>query len=689
MKALFTVQPDARELSLWRQHCPALSFIASAILLASTAMSVAQVNSWTNRTSGNWEEMRWSLGVLPGPGQAVMITNEGWKAVAIAASTAQSQPQSLTVHSVTVSSPIDTFNTLLLNSPGLQVPLTARFMTIASNSALTMHLSALHLSGGPGEGMSVGGTVNHNDSARLTGSQFDVGWIGPGVYNLNSGSVEVNDAWVGGPYRGVFNQNAGTFRANHILHLEHAGRYNLRGGEFSAQIYTGDGTVFRHEGGVTRSNLTFFRGDYIFTGGMNLGGASVPVPGGFATDNGNARAVQSGGTNAGPLSVGGGGTGIYTLSNAVVTSPTINIGRWGTFHQVSGTVTTPATLVVAGGTFARGSVAHAFYTLASGSLSSPGLAVAWGSFSQEGGTNTVRGDVRVGPGTWYGVNSSYRLTGGLLTDANTTVLWSPTGGFFQQGGRHVITNELSITGDSPISPFLAWRGYVLGGGELVVSNIVVQPFGIFEHTGGTLTQSGTLTLIGGQLYAAGVQPFAPLRLLSSGGVTNSTLRVPTNASVVRFAPTQAMAWAPDATLTISNWNGSHLGGGADQIIFGSSASALTAQQVRQIFFRDPGGLSPGLHPTKILPTGEVVPDSLPPTGRPNPRLTLQAQPTGFRIIVAGETGANYGIERSFGLLFGSMNWEFWTNGIATNGTLTVTDPDTWPFSRFYRAVLMR
>jgi len=38
---------------------------------------------------------------------------------------------------------------------------------------------------------------------------------------------------------------------------------------------------------------------------------------------------------------------------------------------------------------------------------------------------------------------------------------------------------------------------------------------------------------------------------------------------------------------IENWNGSADGGGRQQVIFGNSAAALTAQQVSQIQFRNP------------------------------------------------------------------------------------------------------
>src|ERR1051325_4908805 len=42
----------------------------AAILLSTFAIpSWAQVNSWTKPTSGSWEELQWSYGVLPGDGQ--------------------------------------------------------------------------------------------------------------------------------------------------------------------------------------------------------------------------------------------------------------------------------------------------------------------------------------------------------------------------------------------------------------------------------------------------------------------------------------------------------------------------------------------------------------------------------------------------------------------------------------------
>ena len=104
-----------------RFHLTIRAFPA-AILLATFAIpSWAQVNSWMKPTSGSWEEPQWSYGVLPGDGQSVAINNAGWKAVQITGNTVANYPQSLTMRDLTISSPVDSYNTLLLNYAGYDV----------------------------------------------------------------------------------------------------------------------------------------------------------------------------------------------------------------------------------------------------------------------------------------------------------------------------------------------------------------------------------------------------------------------------------------------------------------------------------------------------------------------------------------------------------------------------------------
>src|SRR6059036_1130274 len=100
----------------------ALCFVASVMALTSTSVS-AQVNSWITPTSGNWDQASsWSLGVLPGSSQSVMITNSGWKAVAINPSTPVNFPASMTVSNLTIRGATNTENVLLLNYFGTAVP---------------------------------------------------------------------------------------------------------------------------------------------------------------------------------------------------------------------------------------------------------------------------------------------------------------------------------------------------------------------------------------------------------------------------------------------------------------------------------------------------------------------------------------------------------------------------------------
>src|SRR5436190_15194644 len=128
--------------------------LCSIFSVASPCLTLfGQVNSWTSPVSAKWESANWSLGILPGAGQSVMITNTGWKAVEINWNTTGSYGSSTTnLYSVTISSPANSRNTLLMNYAGSQTPLTTRYLIVSSNAEMTMSSSALYLNGGGGEG---------------------------------------------------------------------------------------------------------------------------------------------------------------------------------------------------------------------------------------------------------------------------------------------------------------------------------------------------------------------------------------------------------------------------------------------------------------------------------------------------------------------------------------------------------
>src|SRR5947207_6298230 len=127
----------------------ALCFVASVMAFTSTSVS-AQVNSWINPTSGNWDDAAsWSLGVLPGSSQSVMITNSGWKAVAINPSTPANFPASMTVSNLTVRGSTNTENELLLNWAGTAVPLTVlNGVTLQDDGHIADFNSGLVVQGG-------------------------------------------------------------------------------------------------------------------------------------------------------------------------------------------------------------------------------------------------------------------------------------------------------------------------------------------------------------------------------------------------------------------------------------------------------------------------------------------------------------------------------------------------------------
>jgi hypothetical protein len=60
------------------------------------------------------------------------------------------------------------------------------------------------------------------------------------------------------------------------------------------------------------------------------------------------------------------------------------------------------------------------------------------------------------------------------------------------------------------------------------------------------------------------------------------------------------------------------------LFFGSNASALTAAQLAQIQFANPGGFAPGYYAAQLLSTGDLV---------PAPRPTLQMTGTGSALVL--------------------------------------------------------
>ncbi|HEX8339672.1 MAG TPA: PEP-CTERM sorting domain-containing protein [Tepidisphaeraceae bacterium] len=155
-------------------------------------------------------------------------------------------------------------------------------------------------------------------------------------------------------------------------------------------------------------------------------------------------------------------------------------------------------------------------------------------------------------------------------------------------GTLTIDGALNVAPGANIVSVITGR-YTINAGTLAVGS------------DNTIADASPMTLAGGTYSTGGFDDTVGALTLGA----SSTIDLGNAESVLRYATSAAEAWT--GTLTITNWNGSATGGGADQLYFGLDASGLTETQLAQITFT---GYEPGV---AMLSTGEVV-----ATGAPVP-----------------------------------------------------------------------
>jgi len=549
------------------------------------------------------------MGLLPAAGQTIEITNTGWKAVAISASTVQNFPQSLNPSAITLGGATDSFNVLLLNYAGYQTPLSVQQLTINSNSALTALSSSLNIQ----NGFSVGGAFNQGDYSVVSGSSLHLGDVGPGIYNLTNGTLllSVTQA-IGGNFSAKFNQFGGTNYPGNILLLS-GGEYDFYDGFLATSnlIHRGGG-VFQQLGGFVKAANTYITlGSYTLGAGtLSASSLGLPAVSSIYDNAFGAFFVQTGGTNASTIiTIGtfrppfGAAFGNYTLSNGVVTADTVAIGMFGNFTQWGGTNYAKG-ISMTGDYIYQGAPNAALYYMNSGTLNTKALSLNLARFTQNSGTNQVGGNLTLQSVVNYSSENSYTLNGGLLTTSNTAVNLAWDGGFIHNGGTHIVSNLLSVSQSQ--SGFQNFGYYTFNGGQLLTRDIRVDSGAIFHHKSGSLVHTGLLTLANGSWEAATNQQQFGTLLVGTSLSNTSRIVLPSGPAALRFTASSAITWSNSASLIIDQWKGTVSGSGAHQIVFGSNSSALSAQQLSQMFFRNPAGTA-GLFPATILPTGEIVP----------------------------------------------------------------------------------
>ncbi len=622
-------------------------FVVLVMSLCSSSVW-AQVNSWISPTSGNWEDQAsWSLGVLPNATQSIMFTNAGWKALAVGPNTAQNFPQSMQIQGLQIMSPTNSFNTLLLNFSGFDVPLQMTSLYVGSNSAVVALSSSLEINtntDGSGGNLILAGTFNQGSDALvrvknrlqiLDPVQFANSVVPTAIYYLTNGTLSVNDSeYIGGlPGPGQFVQFGGDHDVGGILGpggslvIDTGGEFDLHGGQLTATngIVDGsgdfaDGAYFYQYGGTVNADMSV-GGNYFLYGGTVTGHFTMALnerSDGYVTQTGGTNSATS--MNLGQANEFGGGA-FYTLSNGVIQVENSVAFGGGQFTQINGQFTIASNLVMSGVAVEAG-IASANYILDGGTLSAGGLTTELNStFQQNGGSNAIAGDLVLvaAPPPQFGFlqTDGYNLAGGFLSAHNEIVNGAVDGGFSQTGGSNQITGQLTVQGFQPNAYY-----YTLNGGTLTVKDIVVSSNASFVHTSGNILQSGVLTLAQGEwLAAAAVQSLGPLQL-TVGASNNSAITFPGGPSTLRLASSSGQPWDSSAVLYIANWHGSASGGGATQLYFGSDATGLTAPQLAQIKF----SLQGELYPAQILATGEVVPQRFLTSARSGNALSLTWAP---------------------------------------------------------------
>jgi hypothetical protein len=540
-------------------------------ILTSTCLQ-GQTNSWTSSTSGNWEDSTWSLGIPPGAGQTVLVTNHGWKAVSIGSATASNFPQTMTIDALSVTSPgTDTVSTVLFNYAGFQTPFVTQSLNVSNDARVVVLGSALNVQYGK---INVDGGAMTQDAASQVSGQGMLLTNG-GVYDLVGGSLAVTQIGREDIESSQFHQEGGS---NFCYALLDRGEYDLSNGDLvvahsdfvmfaiaiNGNFFQSGGTV--NGGTVAVGQTATGSGNYQMSGGTFRSLITyLPAPGNGDNPDGSFF-VQSGGTNF---------------------STNLDIGSIAVPSQISEY-----------DWFGRG-----FYTLSDGMLVTSSMAInGRGGFTQSGGvhsnalisttaTQFFHQEQPGGNSYLFDVLGYYSLSGGTLVSGLVDM---EPGNFDQTGGSAQIGTLQMGGGQCSVS-----------GGQLTVSNINLSAAN-FVQTGGTLTQSGTLSLAGASLTGGpGSQQLG--RLLLAGG--NCTITFPSGNCALYFLNSSGLVWSNASTLTISNWNGALFGGGAQRIHFGYDNTGLTAQQISQVQFLNPAGLAAGTYPARILSSGELVPIS--------------------------------------------------------------------------------
>ena len=601
------------------------------LLLAVSAFG--DTNSWTKTTSGNWEEPFWSLGQLPSASdEATVVTNAGFKAVAIGPSTVATAPGSLQINDLYVDAPTNSHNLLLLNYAGLNIPLTTATTHIGRDGSLLSYYSALRANQ-----FAVNGQATFAEFAE---SQVNEAWVGTFRFDsigtgtgsaeltLSNGLFSVFQINIAEGVPGVFNQYGGANQTRSLF-IGGGGVYSLFDGTLNVtqsvnlDPSTQASARLNIAGGVAEmTELESVNNDPRAKGELSLSGGTLRATRLVAN---NAQFTQTDGrAEIGdiqfPFGTPLGRTFTdYTLSGGVLVSSNLVFGLDGTgsasFSQSRGIHTNLTTILLSA---PEGSNSASMYSLRDGLLVSSRIDIPGGYFAQNGGTNQAQrisiahrgvyanvagsvGEICTNHAQELVINDfgSYSMSAGAqLWTSNTTVQFgSPTFSVFL--GHHHVENRLLIDSGGK---------YFLYSGTLGARFITLDGGGglILADGGGIITTNDTVFMRSGTITVAyGDHQFGALRVPGGGDIDFPTA----GPNALRFVNAGYTDGGLNAELRIRHWTP-----GGDHLYVGNNPSAITPDQLYLTHFIDPEGYPPGTYAARVTSNGEIVPVEFRPLG---------------------------------------------------------------------------
>jgi T5SS/PEP-CTERM-associated repeat protein len=470
-----------------------------AVLIAATAQ--AQDNSWTNTTSGKWEDSsNWSLGIPPAFSQVIFVTNAGGETVTIDAATVLSNALNscMTTSNLTVSSPNSATNTLFLNNAGLTAPLSVLdTLDVDTNGALVVNGSVVQISGTLFVGeYGYNGTLTITNGGQVYSDSGNMGEYADGSNNVvtvtGSGSVWSNSSSLSigggmedwGAYNSLIIANGGV--------VYDTGAQVAGGG--ASVLVIGEGSVWNNNGDLE-------------VGNSDNGGISVIIAdGGVVYDNNgiigemgdNSVLVTGTGSvwsNRNDISINADGNDSLIISNGgVAYSNGGNVeGYGGDFALVTGTgsvwnvsggleIDTYNSLVIS-----DGGAVYSAGGLAVGQAQVTGSGSVWsinGSLEMDLGSPTIadEGVIVAGNVSIGGDGPTINISGGGLYATNglgTGGLGASIGGLRLNGGT-VTADQLDFIGRSSFS---FTSGLLTSGGTVITNG---QNFAVGDGTDGAV-----------------------------------------------------------------------------------------------------------------------------------------------------------------------------------------------------------